>query len=106
LDIGVDSVTQRQDESGKYAVVTLRNVTGVPFPVEMRVKFSSGTTQDLRLPVDIWYKGKTFQAVIPETDAKVTGVRLWPDPSVPDWDASNNTWGDAPAADPLKPVTM
>jgi hypothetical protein len=36
---------------------------------------------------------------------QVTGVRLWPDPTVPDWNASNDTWGEAPAADPRGPVT-
>jgi hypothetical protein len=29
----------------------------------------------------------------------VIGVRLWPDPNVPDWNSSNDVWGEAPAAD-------
>jgi hypothetical protein len=35
----------------------------------------------------------------------VTGVRLWPDPSVPDWNPSNDTWGNPPPANPAGPVT-
>jgi hypothetical protein len=32
-------------------------------------------------------------------------VRLWPDPTVPDWNAANDTWGTAPAGDGMAPVT-
>ncbi len=106
LDIGIDSVTQRVDSTeGRQAIVALRNVTGVPFPVTMRIKFASGRTEDLKLPVDLWAGGATAEAVITERDEQVVGVRLWPDSTVPDWNAANDTWGDVPAADPLHPVT-
>jgi hypothetical protein len=34
------------------------------------------------------------------------GARLWPDATVPDWDAANDTWGDAPRADARGAVTI
>jgi hypothetical protein len=37
--------------------------------------------------------------------AAITGVRLWPRGVSLDFDASNDTWGDAPAADPPGPAT-
>lgn len=106
MDLAVDSVSHKQDKSGNYALVDVRNVTGIPFPVMFRVKYQSGKTADFRYPVDVWATGATFQARVEETSDPVVGVRLFPDPSVPDWTESNNVWGDAPPSDPVKPVTM
>jgi aminopeptidase N len=104
LDIGIDSVSTATSDGGAQALVTLSKHTSIPFPVELRLKLADGTTQDARLPVQIWAAGDQFQASIP-VRAKVVGVRLWPDPTVPDWNAGNDTWGDAPAAGTAGPVT-
>jgi aminopeptidase N len=98
LDIAVDAVTMRQAGGRNIAVVNLRRATAVPFPVTMRLKFSDQTTRDVRLPVEIWARADHYVAEI-AVDRAVTGVRLWPDGSVPDWNTSNDTWGDPPAAD-------
>jgi hypothetical protein len=95
LDLGVSNVTMRQQEGQNYAVIALRRNTLVPFPVTMRLRFADNSTQDVSLPVDIWTQGTRFDAVIP-VKGTVTGVRLWPDGVVPDWDSSNDTWGAAP----------
>ncbi len=102
LDIGVAGVTANKDST---TTVVLKNVGGIPFPVTMRVKFASGRTQDITLPVDVWAAGDTFNATVLGAD-KVTGVRLWPDPSVPDWNPANNSWGDVPAANQPGLVTQ
>ena len=104
LDVGIDSVTQRQQEGEAQAVVSLRRMTRVPMPVRLRLKYASGATGDFSLPVNIWANGDQFDAVI-TVPQRVVGARLWPDPSVPDWNHSNDTWGDAPAADRERPVT-
>jgi hypothetical protein len=70
----------------------------------MRLAVDGGATTDIRLPVEIWGRGDRYEAMVP-VSGRVTGARLWPDPSVPDWNADNDTWGAAPAADPLGPVT-
>jgi hypothetical protein len=54
--------------------------------------------------VQIWTEGDRYTAAIP-VRGRVVGARLWPDPSEPDRDAETDEWGDAPAADPLGPVT-
>ncbi|MEP6856758.1 MAG: M1 family metallopeptidase [Gemmatimonadales bacterium] len=104
LDIGIDSVSTRVVEGQTFAAIALRRNTSVPFPVRLRVAYGDGTTQDFSLPVHIWAQGNRFDAVIP-VRGTVTGVRLWPDASVPDWNASNDTWGSAPSANPAGPVT-
>lgn len=104
LDIGVGPVAMRDTAGLKVAVIPLRMATSVPFPVVMRLKLADGTIRDVRLPVHIWSGGRNFSAELPVSSA-VTGVRLWPSGTVPDWDASNDVWGDAPAANPAGPVT-
>jgi hypothetical protein len=65
----------------------------------MRLKFNDESTQDVHLPVQIWNHTDRYTATIP-VQRPIIGVRLWPDPNVPDWNASNDVWGDAPPADP------
>jgi len=98
LDIAVDGVIMRQAEGQTVAEVRLRRATSVPFPVNMRLKFNDGSTRDVTLPVEIWARTDRYGAVIPVT-RPVVGVRLWPDPHVPDWNSANDVWGDAPPAE-------
>ena len=104
LDIGIDSVSMRTSQGQTFAVIALRRNTSVPFPVRLRVGYADGTTRDFSLPINIWARGNRFDAVLPGR-GPVTGVRLWPDPSVPDWNPSNDTWGNPPPANAAGPVT-
>jgi hypothetical protein len=96
LDIAVDGVGMRQSAGQSVVDIHLRRVTSIPFPVTMRLKFNDGTTRDVRLPVEIWAHADRYTACVPVT-RPVIGVRLWPDPNVPDWNSSNDVWGEAPA---------
>jgi aminopeptidase N len=104
LDIAVDGLSMRQASGQSVADIQLRRVTSVPFPVTMRLKLNDGTTQDVRLPVQIWAHSDRYTATIPVL-RPVVGVRLWPDASVPDWNSSNDTIGDAPPAPASAPST-
>jgi hypothetical protein len=104
LDIGIDSVSTRTADGQQFAHIALHRFTTIPFPVRLRVAYANGATQDFSFPVNVWARGNRFEAVVP-VRATVTGVRLWPDPSVPDWNPGNDTWGKPPAADVPGPVT-
>jgi aminopeptidase N len=104
LDIGVGAVTVEQRDGAVYATIPLTKATSIPFPVQMRLAFADGTTSDVRLPVDVWAKGDRYDAVL-AVKGPLTGVRLWPDPTVPDWNPDNDTWGQPPDADLRGPVT-
>jgi aminopeptidase N len=107
LDIAVEGVTNRTAGGETIATLALRRTTSVPFPVQARLKLADGTTRDVRFPVDLWgrpHVGARVEASV-AVAANVVGVRLWPDGTVPDWDASNDTWGDAPAAGATAQVT-
>ncbi|MDQ6717986.1 MAG: M1 family metallopeptidase [Gemmatimonadota bacterium] len=104
LDIGIDSVSQRGDGAGSTMTISLRRFTSIPFPVALRVAYSDGTAEDFKLPVEIWARSDRYDAELP-AKGKVVGARLWPDPSVPDWNPGNDTWGFPPPADADHPVT-
>ena len=103
LDIAVDGVNMRYTNGQSLAEIALRRVTSIPFPVVMRLKFNDGSTQDVRLPVQIWTRTDRYLATL-TVRRPVVGVRLWPDPNVPDWNSSNDVWGSPPAGDE-KPVS-
>jgi hypothetical protein len=104
LDVGIDSVSQANQAGQNVAVLSLHRMTSILFPVRLRLKYADGRTGDFTLPVNVWANGDRFNAqlVVP---ARVVGARLWPDPSVPDWNEANDSWGDAPQRDPPRPVT-
>jgi hypothetical protein len=97
LDIGVDTAFTVNTRDGMRAVVRLTKHTSIPFPVEMRLKLADGSLRMVMLPVEIWTAGDRYDASVPVA-SPVTGVRLWPDPSVPDFEPANDVWGDAPPA--------
>jgi hypothetical protein len=107
LDLGIDGVEMGGDAGRTTAAIALRRHTSVPFPPVVRLKLADGSTRDVRFPVDVWARpsGGDRAVVTADVPSRVVGARLWPDPSVPDWNPANDTWGDAPAADPVHPVT-
>jgi len=104
VDIGIDGVSTKTSDGQQLASIALRRHTTIPFPVRLRVRYADGTTQDFSFPVNVWARGDRFEAVVP-VRGNVTGVRLWPDQSVPDWNPGNDVWGTPPAADAAAPVT-
>ena len=97
LDQAVDSVGV-SDSAGVVSRVYLRNSGQMPMPVELALIMDDGSTQRLRLPVEVWGLGDRYTALIPGP-RKVTGVTIDPGGWYPDVDRSNNRWpAGSPAA--------
>lgn len=105
LDLGLTKVEMRGEGAERQVVLEVVRTTKVLFPVEVRVKYADGSTEDLSFPVDAWRQGNTVTLSAPAR-GPVVGARLWPDGMVPDWNAANDTWGDAPRADEHRAVTI
>ena len=97
LDLGVDGVTNATTDGQIVASIAVRRHTSIPFPIIMRLRLADGSTQDVTIPVEIWNSNQRVTAEVP-VRSNVIGVRLWPDGTVPDWNDSNDAWGNAPAA--------
>jgi hypothetical protein len=98
LDIAIDGLSMHQSDGQNIAEIHLRRVTSVPFPVTVRLLLNDKTTQDVRLPVEIWARTDRYTAEV-VVRRPVIGARLWPDSHVPDWNSANDVWGDAPPVD-------
>ncbi len=105
LDIGIDTVFQVNNGNDSSVTVILHRMTSVVFPVVLRIGYVDGSHRDFNLPVEIWAHTNRYKAVLPAYGT-LSGVRLWPDPSVPDVNGVNDVWGAPPPADPEHPVTI
>jgi hypothetical protein len=88
LDQAVDSIVLA-DSAGVESRVFLRNAGGIPMPVELALLMDDGSTQRLSLPVEIWFRGARYTAVVPGPK-KVNAVTLDPEGKYPDVRRENN----------------
>ena len=89
LDQAVDSVTS--DTSG-HANVHLTNRGTMVMPAELRITYADGTSDTVRLPVEMWNLGQHFVYRVP-AKKPVRRVEVDPRKVLPDIDRSNNQWG-------------
>jgi hypothetical protein len=71
--------------------IFLRNAGGIPMPVDLGLLMDDGSTRRLTLPVEIWYGGNRYTAIIPGP-GKVNAVTLDPETRYPDVRPENNRW--------------
>jgi aminopeptidase N len=90
IDQAVTGVEYVENDPSKGAIITLQNKEKLPMPVTLEVKEDNGTTNRIKLPVEIWMKGNTWKVHYPSTN-KITEVTIDPDNRYPDTDTSNNT---------------
>ncbi len=88
LDQSVESV---KPDSAGGAQVTLVNLGDAVMPVELELGFEDGTTDVLKLPVEIWYGGNRY--VYQTKPAKtIVSARVNPDGTLPDAVVTNDVW--------------
>ena len=90
LEQAVDSVVLA-DSAGVESRIYLRNPGGIPMPVELELLMDDGSTRRLSLPVEIWFGGATYTAIVPGP-RKVNSVTVDPDSRYPDVRRENNRW--------------
>jgi aminopeptidase N len=95
LDQGIETGNQRTQGANNVARITLRNAGQQVMPVELTLTLQDSTTQVVKLPVEIWYNGDRYVAVV--TTAKpVVSAQLNADGMWPDVNPANNAWRATP----------
>jgi aminopeptidase N len=86
---GVDYVSSTDPSQG--ATITIENMEKLPMPVTVEVKESNGTTNRVKLPVEIWMHGPIWKFHYAST-GKIDQVTIDPDHRYPDTNPGNNVW--------------
>jgi len=88
LDQSVESV---KPDSAGGARVTLVNLGDAVMPVELELGFEDGSTDMMKLPVEIWYGGNRYVYEI-QPGKTVVSARVNPDGTLPDAVTTNDVW--------------
>lgn len=71
--------------------ITVANLEKMPMPIILQVKTQSGKVDNLKIPVDVWMKNKSW-VIHYKTTEPVVSVVLDPEKVLPDSNEANNTW--------------
>lgn len=83
-------------ENKNFYVLKLKNKGGLLMPVIIQMQYEDGTTEDLRLPAEIWrFNNQEIQKTI-ATTKKVAKFKLDPYFEIPDIDTSDNVFPREP----------
>jgi len=92
VDVAVDSVKTRSDSAGtKSTDVFLSSPGQLPVPVDLKLGFADGTSEQLRLPVEVWYLGNHY-VYVRQFRSDLTRVEVDPGYYFPDVRRENNVW--------------
>jgi len=78
-------------DSAGGAQVTLVNLGDAVMPVELELGFEDGSTDMMKLPVEIWYGGNRYVYEIQPGKA-IVSARVNPDGTLPDAVTTNDVW--------------
>lgn len=95
LDQAVVSVNATDSQLTK---IELANEQEMVMPVKMKVEFDDGSSQEIDLPVYIWYYTNLWTTEVPTPGKSITSVVIDPDNKFPDIDRANNSWQKEAAA--------
>lgn len=87
IDLAVDNVQTYQGNT----IISVSNKGEIPMPVVMEVTYEDDSTETVRLPVEIWQRGDSWNH-LHRTDKKVKSVELDPAKILPDVNFSNDAW--------------
>ncbi len=92
IDLAVDSVATRTDSSGaKTARVWLSSPGQLPMTLDLTLTYADGSTETVRLPVEVWYLGNHYRYVRP-VPGEITRVEIDARHEIPDVRRTNNVW--------------
>ncbi|WP_109608102.1 M1 family metallopeptidase [Mucilaginibacter oryzae] len=91
LDVSVSDVKYVDNDPTKGSLITINNLGKMAMPVILEVKTTSGKTDRIKLPVEIWERNATWTFKYPSTE-EIESVTYDPDKVLPDYNSDNNVW--------------
>lgn len=92
LDVSVRDVKYvDSSDYSKGVLITLDNLEKMAMPVILEIKTTSGKTDRVKLPVEIWERNTSWTFKYPSTE-EIESVTYDPDKVLPDYNEANNIW--------------
>ncbi|NUY82290.1 M1 family metallopeptidase [Flavobacterium sp. MAH-1] len=91
MDQSVSKVMYVKNDPAKGAFITIDNLGQMPAPVVMDIKYKSGSTERLKLPVEVWERNTSWTFKQKST-SEIETITLNPAGTLPDINAENNVW--------------
>ncbi|MDF1666342.1 MAG: M1 family metallopeptidase, partial [Planctomycetota bacterium] len=85
-----------------FTVVHLKNIGGLVMPIVLRAEFKDGTSQEFRIPAEIWRQNSESAAKLLLTKKEVKSITLDPHLETADVDLSNNFFPPKPSISRFK----
>jgi hypothetical protein len=96
VDLAVDSVKVRPDSAARRTTrIYLSSLGAMPMVVPLTLRFADGTSETVKLPVDIWRRAN-HQVYERNFTRELTGVEIDEKQNLPDVRRANNSWVKAP----------
>ena len=91
IDQSVDNVKYENGDFKNGAIVSISNLEQMPMPVDVQIKYADGTLENIKLPVEIWKRNKSWDFRVNSTK-EISTVTLDPQNDIPDVNRKNNVW--------------
>lgn len=91
MDQAVSKIKYRKNDPSKGVFITIDNLGQMPAPVVLDIKYTSGASERLRLPVEVWQRNTSWTFKHNST-SEIESITLNPTGSLPDINAQNNVW--------------
>jgi hypothetical protein len=88
----LDQAIAKVDNEGTGLRVTIEDRGTAPMPVRLTVTRTTGTTEEIVVPVDDFLKGLRRTSALVPNSATVRSIEIDPKQTFPDADRSNNRW--------------
>jgi hypothetical protein len=96
VDVAVDSAVTRTDSTGaRIARIWLSSPGQLPMPLDLTLTYADGSSETVRLPIEIWYLGNHYTYVRP-VPGDLAKVEIDARHGIPDVRRANDVWVRTP----------
>ena len=96
IDQGIVSAKYADGDYKKGVVLNVENLGQLPMPTTIQINFKDGTSQEAKLPIEVWKRNTEWTFKVPTTK-EISTIKLDPKGNLPDTDLKNNTFDFANA---------
>ena len=96
IDQAINSVKYVDGDYKKGVIIKVENLGQLPMPTTVQINFKDGTSQEVKLPIEVWKRNTEWTFKVP-SNKEVATVKLDPKGALPDIDLKNNTFNMADA---------